>query len=185
MILSGTGIPFEVHPADINEGKIKEKHLANKKSPREIGIFLAREKALKVSKKFPDCLVIGADQILEFKGKILDKPKNMGEAKTTLKNLRGKTHKLISCVAICFGGKIKTEFQETARLTMKDFSDDFLETYLQEAGPGVLTSVGAYQLEGMGKILFEDIEGDFFTILGLPKGRLLETLEKIGRGKIK
>lgn len=185
MILSGTGVSFETHPANIDEGKIKKKCLADKKSPGEIGMQLAREKAFRISKKFPGSLVIGADQILEFNGKIFDKPKTMAEARETLKKLRGKTHRLISCVALAFGGKIKADFREEARLTMKDFSDEFLETYLEEAGPAILSSVGAYQLEGLGNILFEDIEGDFFTILGLPRNRLLATLEKIGQGKIK
>ncbi len=180
MILSGAGVAFDIVPANVDETKLKIKGLGANQTPRQIGAALAREKALKVSGENRSEIVLGADQILEFEGMIFDKPKNMADARETLTRLRGKTHKLIACVALALGGEIIHELQEEAALTMLDFSDAFLDDYLKEAGPAILTSVGAYQLEGLGAKLFEKVEGDFFTVLGLPLAQTLDALKQAG-----
>lgn len=180
MILSGAGILFDIVPAHIDENKIKTAGLEAKQTPFQTGITLARAKALKVSIENPSVIILGADQILEFEGEIFDKPGTMNEARETLQKLRGKTHKLIACIALASGGEIIHEFQDEASLTMLDFSDKFLDDYLKEAGPGILASVGAYQLEGLGAKLFEKVEGDFFTVLGLPLTKTLEALKAAG-----
>lgn len=180
MILSGAGVPFDIVPAHIDEEKIKTAGLKAKQTPLQIGAALAREKALKISRENPTAIILGADQILEFEGEIFDKPKTMDEARETLRRLCGKTHKLIACVALALGGEIIHELQEEASLTMLDFSDQFLDDYLEQAGSKILTSVGAYQLEGLGAKLFEKVEGDFFTVLGLPLTKTLEALKTAG-----
>lgn len=180
MILSGAGVSFDIVPAHIDEEKIKTTGLRAELTPLQIGTTLASEKALKISRENPTAIILGADQILEFEGEIFDKPKTMDEARETLQRLRGKTHKLIACVALASGGEIFHELQEEASLTMLDFSDEFLDDYLKEAGSKILTSVGAYQLEGLGAKLFEKVEGDFFTVLGLPLTKTLEALKTAG-----
>lgn len=180
MILSGAGIAFDVIPAHIGEEKIKASGLRAKQTPLQIGTTLAREKALKISKENPSAIILGADQILELDGEIFDKPKSMEEARETLLRLKSQTHKLIACVALASGGEIVQELQDEASLKMLDFSDEFLDDYLEEAGQDILTSVGAYQLEGLGAKLFEAVEGDFFTVLGLPLTKTLEALKTAG-----
>ncbi len=180
LILKNAGVSFEIKPAGIDEGKIKTRGLKNRLSPGDIGMILAREKGLAVSKKYPAAVTIGADQILEFEGEIFDKPKSMKEAREVLEKLRGKTHTLISCVVLAKGDAVLKEIQKPARLTMREFSNKFLDRYLAEAGEMILASVGAYQLEGPGAALFEKIEGDFFTILGLPLLEVLAGLHHLG-----
>ena len=180
MILSGAGVSFDIVPAHIDESKIKIAGLKKSLTPLQIGAALAKEKALRISRENPLAIILGADQILELEGEIFDKPKTITEARQTLRRLSGKTHKLIACVALAEGGEIIHELQEEANLTMLDFSDEFLDDYLNEAGPDILTSVGAYQLEGLGAKLFAAVEGDFFTVLGLPLTKTLEALQKAG-----
>jgi len=180
MILENAGLSFETRPAGVDEAVIKDRGLREKMKPHDIGLALAREKALSVSKRAGDAVVIGADQILECEGRMFDKPKDMAEARQTLLILKGRAHQLISCVAIAEGGVVKSDFYEPATLYMRPFSGAFLDRYLSDAGEAVLTSVGAYQLEGPGAQLFEKIEGDFFTILGLPLLRVLAELRALG-----
>ena len=180
MILAGAGIPFEVLTGDIDEAKIKTEGLEGGLSPSEIGQVLARQKALPISIKRPELYVLGADQVLECEGRIFDKPADLAAAKVTLESLCGKTHTLISCAVIYLGGKLVFEVVERAHLTMLDFSPLFLDAYLKEAGEKILVSVGAYQVEAEGARLFERIEGDFFTILGLPLVPILDFLQAEG-----
>lgn len=177
-ILKGAGVLFDIVPSTIDEADLK---VASKdKSPTELGQFLAREKALQVSRQNPGRVILGADQILAFENEIFDKPRNMKEARQTLERLRGKTHTLISCAVFAEDGKIVAEFIDRANLTMKNFDEAFLTDYLEEAGEKILSSVGAYQLEAEGARLFEKIDGDFFTILGLPLNPVKEFLQNRG-----
>lgn len=151
-------------------------------TPSDVAEVLARAKAEAVSERFPGALVIGADQVLALDGKLFDKPQNMEAARRTLLELRGKTHMLYACVAAARGGETVWVHGDTASLTMRDFTPEFAGRYLAEVGEKVLQSVGAYQLESLGVHLFETVEGDFFTILGMPLLPLLEFLR--GRGVV-
>jgi len=180
LILKGAGVKFEIVSEAIDEDKTKRKGLEKGWTPTEVGQILARQKASPVSEKHPGMYVLGADQILECDGEMFDKPENMAAARETLLRLCGKTHTLISCAAIYLGGAPVFEAVEEAHLTMRDFSKDFLDEYLHEAGEKILTSVGAYQLEAEGARLFDRIEGEFFTILGLPLVPILGFLHSEG-----
>lgn len=181
-VLAAAGVSFRAVPSGVGEAAIRKRLLAGRKTPAEVGMALAREKAKAVSSRpdWRDALVIGADQILEFEGGIVEKPKTMGEARAHLKRLRGKPHTLLASLAVFESGKAVCEIADRATLTMRDFSDSFLDRYLERAGRKVLTSVGAYQLESEGAQLFEKVEGDFFTILGLPLIPLLAFFRKAG-----
>lgn len=141
---------------------------------------LAQAKASAVGKTRPDALVIGADQMLVCGENWYDKPGDLGAARRQLKSLSGKTHHLLTAVVVVEGDRVLWQHRAQAALTMRSFSQDFLETYLRQAGPAILSSVGAYQLEGLGAQLFERIEGDHFTILGLPLLPLLGYLRSRG-----
>lgn len=173
-MLRGAGLSFETYPADIDEAI----HKNTDASPQDIARKLAEEKALAVSQKFPNALIIGSDQILEFQGKLLTKAKNQEEARTKLEMLRGKTHHLYSAVAVVQNGKVLWGDVQGAFLTMHNFSDLFLQAYLKKAGEALTRSVGAYELESLGAQLFESIEGDYFTILGMPLLSLLTYLRE-------
>lgn len=163
-MLKNAGIEFEIRPADIDETKEQQSGA----SPMDIAQNLAAQKALAVAKNADDALVIGADQILVCEGGLLTKAASKDEAREKLKTLRGKTHQLISAVSVAKGDKILWGTAQAAFLTMHDFDDDFLQEYLEEAGEALTRSVGAYELESSGVHLFENIEGDYFTILGMP-----------------
>jgi septum formation protein len=166
-LLAAAGVAFTVDPADVDEPALRRSLQAGT-APAKIAELLARAKAEDVGTRHRDSLVIGADQVLAFGDEILSKPGDAKGARATLRKLRGKTHELISAVAFAEDGKITWAHTATARLTMRDFSEAFLEEYLLRAGDRVGQSVGAYELEGPGVQLFERIEGDYFTILGLP-----------------
>ncbi len=177
-LLQGAGIPIEVLAADIDERGIEAK--ANLADPGAVAALLAREKALAVSVQHADRLVIGADQTLALGQRRFSKPADRTAAREQLKALRGQSHALHSAVAIMRDGKSVFEHCAVARLTMRAFSDGFLESYLDVAGDAVLASVGAYQVEGLGVQLFEHIEGDHSTILGLPLLPVLAALRRDG-----
>jgi septum formation protein len=149
-------------------------------APDGIARKLAAAKAEAVSRRRPDALVIGADQVLAFEGEILNKPGEISAARTQLQQLRGKTHHQHSGVALAQGGKILWSHCEQATLTMRRFSDAFLDRYLAEAGTSLCGIVGAYEIEGRGIQLFERVEGDHFTIIGLPLLPLLAELRSRG-----
>ena len=173
-MLRAAGLEFETYPADIDE----EIRQISGSPPLDIALSLACEKALHVSAKNPDTLVIGADQILQYEGKIMSKAANENEAREKLKTLRGKTHNLISAVAVAKNDKVLWKNTACAFLTMYNFDDEFLETYIEKAGAALTRSVGAYELESIGVQLFENIEGDYFTILGMPLLPLLTYLRQ-------
>lgn len=148
--------------------------------PFAVATQLAAAKAASVSEAHPDALVIGADQVLDLDGAVFDKPADLPTARDHLRQLRRKTHALHAAVALACGGAIVWRHVESAQLTMRGFSDAFLDAYLVASGDRVLGSVGAYQLEGLGLQLFEAIDGDYTTILGLPMLPLLAELRRMG-----
>ena len=180
-MLTGAGVPFEATVAGVDEDAAKTVLLAKGASPKAVAEALAEQKALAVSRTRAG-LVIGADQTLDLDGQLYDKAETMGQARTRLVELRGRTHQLHSAVAAAEGGALVWRETVSARLTMRDFSDAFLDRYLADEGDAALGSVGCYRLEGLGAQLFSRIEGDYFAILGLPLMGLLELLR--ARGEI-
>jgi len=175
-LLAGAGIVVEVLPADIDERGVEARSPAQ--DAGAVAAWLAREKARAVAAQRPGRLVLGADQTLVLGTRRFSKPADRAAAAEQLRALRGKTHALHSALALMRDGKLLFEYADAARLTMRMFSDNFLEQYLGTAGEIVTASVGAYQLEKPGIQLFERIEGDYFTILGLPLLPLLSFLRR-------
>ena len=178
-VLEGAGVPIEVASAGVDEDAVKRSLLAEGAGPRDIADALAELKAIKASRSRPD-FVIGADQTLDLDGELHDKVTSLEEARERLKLLRGKPHKLHSAVVVAREGAPVWRTLESATLTMRDFSDGFLEDYLKIEGPAALGSVGCYRLEGPGAQLFSKIQGDYFAILGLPLLGLLDFLRQHG-----
>jgi septum formation protein len=175
MLLANAGIVFEAIPADIDERAVQE--TSGFSAPSEIATLLAHEKALVVSRAMPGRFVVGADQTLALEQHFFTKPAGRAQAFAQLRMLAGRSHELHSAVAVARDGKILFGDVAIARLTMRRLSEAEIAAYLDEAGEAVVTSsVGAYQLEGLGVHLFERIEGDHFTILGLPLLPLLDFL---------
>lgn len=177
-LLQGAGIPFEVQPAEIDERQIQV--TSGLTDPAAIAALLARSKALHVASRMPRRVVIGADQTLALKDRLFSKPAGRDQAAGQLRALAGNMHELHSAIAVAKGGEVLFEHVSVARMTMRRMSDGMIDKYLDAAGAAVTTSVGAYQLEGLGVHLFERIEGDHFTILGLPLLPLLDCLRNIG-----
>lgn len=176
VLLANAGLEFETVTADIDERGIQA--ASNLSNPREIGLLLAREKAKAVSANRPGSHVIGADQTLALQNRLFNKPFGRTQALAQLRDLAGHSHELNSAVAVAHDGKIVFEDVSVARMTMRQMTEAELSTYLDAAGDAVTASVGAYQLEGVGIHLFERIEGDHFTILGLPLLPLLAFLRR-------
>jgi septum formation protein len=178
MLLANAGLSFEPVPANIDERSLQK---ASKFSaPDEIAGLLAREKAHWVSTRKAGHYVIGADQTLALGNRLFNKPDGREAAAAQLHALAGQTHELHSAIAVALDGKVAFETVAVARMSMRSLSADEIRLYLDEAGEAVTTSVGAYQLEGLGVHLFERIEGDHFTILGLPLLPLLAFLRREG-----
>ncbi len=176
-LLENAGVSFVTERPLVNERDLK--HSAPL-SPEELPQHLAAAKCLSVTARHPDDLVIGADQVLLFAGRAYDKPANLEEAKAHLLEFRGKTHTLVSAICCARGGVVLWQYSDQAELTMRPFSDHFLANYIAAVGEDATTSVGAYKLEGPGFQLFEEIKGDYFTILGLPLLPLLGFLRSEG-----
>lgn len=177
-MLEAAGIPVEVHAADIDERAVEA--AAGVRGPGEAAMLLAGEKARAVARTMPSRLVVGADQTLAVGDRRLDKPVDVAAARAQLAMLSGTTHELYAAVAVVQGDKVLFATVDRAGLTARPFTAGFLERYLDTAGAAVLSSVGAYQLEGAGIHLFERIEGNHFTILGLPLLPLLGFLRGHG-----
>lgn len=178
MLLEAAGIPVEVRPTSIDERAIEAR--ANLSTAADVAALLAREKALAGSIARAGRLVLGADQTLALDTRRFSKPADRNSAREQLLALRGHTHELQSAIAVVRDGKILFEHIAAARLTMRDFSDQFLDNYLNKIGSAATASVGGYQLEGAGVQLFDKIEGDHSTILGLPLLPLLAWLRRQG-----
>jgi septum formation protein len=173
-LLFNAGISFEAVPAEIDERAVQQSSGLN--APGDIAALLAREKALSVSVRQHGKFVVGADQTLALGKQLFSKPAGRTQAAEQLRALAGHGHELHSAVAVASDGKILFEGAGLARMTMRPLAESEIEAYLDEAGEVVTSSVGAYQLEGLGVHLFERIEGDHFTILGLPLLQLLAFL---------
>ncbi len=174
------GLVFQTVPASVSEAALKSQLLAQNAGPAVIAAALADAKALDVSTSYPDALVIGADQTLELDGRLFDKPGDLAQAGAQLRHLRGRRHRLHAAAALVQGGQVVWRTLESADLHMRFFSDAFLDRYLAAEAAEIVHCVGAYRLEGLGVQLFQRVEGDYFTILGLPLLSLLETLRSMG-----
>lgn len=180
-LLTRAGVAFEVEVARIDEAEIREALKAGGATAEEAAEALAEAKALRVARRRPDDLVIGADQILDLDGSWLEKPGNAEGARAQLAQLSGRTHRLVSAAVVALNGARAWAHVDVAHLSMRALDPAAIEAYLAEAGPGVLGCVGSYQIEGIGVRLFERIEGDHFTIQGLPLLPLVHFLRLHGR----
>jgi septum formation protein len=177
-LLEAAGVKLVVAPADIDERRLEGQ--AGPQAPDAVALLLAREKAVVVERLNPGRLVLGADQVLALGEWRFAKPVDRATAKAQLLALRGRSHELHSAIVFAADGVVLFEHVGVTRLTMRAFSEPFLELYLDTVGAAATASVGAYQLEGLGIQLFERIEGDYFTVLGLPLMPALEFLRRRG-----
>ena len=177
-LLRGAGLAFETRPSDVDEEELKMTMKAE--GAEATAGALAELKARHVAKQAPGSLVIGADQLLDCNDDWLDKARGPGDAAKQLRFLRGQDHRLFTSVCVVQDDTCLWRFTGAPRLKMRDFSDGFIESYLESAGDEAFGCVGAYRLEGLGAQLFDEIEGDYFTILGLPLLPLLEFLRSRG-----
>jgi len=175
-ILDENKIACRVEPSNIDEESIKESLLKEKATPTIISKNLAELKANKISQKFIDEMVLGADSIIDLAGEIISKPENRLEALTILKKLNGKTHQLVSSVCISRGGSMIWNYTDRASLTMKQMSVEELKAYLAKISDEALYAYNVYQIEGEGRTLFSKIDGDEDTIMGLPVKKIKEYL---------
>ena len=178
MLLTAAGIPVEVRPADLDERGLEA--AVSSPSPGAIAALLARQKASAVERLNPGRLTLGADQTLALGTERFGKPSDRTAARAQLRALRGRTHELHSAIAFVKDAKVLFEHVGIARLTMRAFSDRFLDLYLDAVGGAATASVGAYQIDGLGVQLFEHVDGDYFTVLGLPLIAALDFLRRCG-----
>lgn len=199
-MLERAGVIFETMVSGVDEVALRAafdaESVLHEDFPVELAETLASAKACAISLKYPDALVIGGDQVLALASEkaleaggrtlrathyeILEKPPTIEAAHTHLQRLRGRTHQLHAAVALAQNGEVEWSCSDSAEMTMRDFSEDFLTQYLAQTGPRICQSVGAYELEGLGVQLFDDVHGDFFTILGMPLVPLLAELRDRG-----
>jgi septum formation protein len=179
-LLRAARVPFEVMAAAIDEAAVKAGMLAESAPPRDVVDALAELKALRIAGRVPERLVVGADQVLVADGRLFDKPRDRAEAREQLRALRGRRHELLSAAVVFEAGRPVWRHVGRAQLVMRPFSDAFLEDYLDDEGDAVFASVGCYRLEDGGARLFSQVDGDFFTIVGLPLLELLGFLRTRG-----
>jgi septum formation protein len=177
-MLRHAGLDFAATAPEVDEGALVA---ANPRwMPRQTALQLAEAKAIDVSRRNPGAHVIGADQVLALGNKVFGKPRNRAHCRTQLQELRGQTHVLISAVVLATDGTTTWTYTDEAQLVMRNFSDEFLDAYIDAIGDDCTTSVGGYKIEGRGVQLFQSISGDHFTILGLPLVPLLARLREAG-----
>lgn len=179
-LLRCAGIPFETRPAHIDEDTIKDSMLADGADARAIADALAEAKALRISLSCPGELILGADQVLDFDSELISKSPDLEAAAILLRRLRGKAHKIVTAAVLARDGVPIWRHLTVATMTMRDFSEAFLADYLADEGEGVLASVGCFQIERRGLQLFSRIDGDYYSILGLPMIPLLTALRTQG-----
>ncbi|MBS28199.1 MAG: hypothetical protein CL566_04635 [Alphaproteobacteria bacterium] len=177
-LLTAAGVPHQVEPANIDEGEVRDRLLAEDASHDVIAEVLAELKAQKVSERHPDAIVLGADQILSCNGDLFEKPAGLEGVRAHLNALSGKSHTLHTSVCAISAGDVIWHHNSGPKLRMRTFSDGFIDRYVEAAGLAVCETVGGYQMEGLGVHLFEEIEGDFYDILGLPMLPLLAFLRQ-------
>lgn len=177
-MLEGAGVPFSVQVADVDEAAVKAAH--GPADAAGLAEELARVKALAVSRRDPEAWVLGADQTLAFEGGLVSKAGSTAEARARLLSMRGRTHHLHSGAALARNGQVVWSGVDTAAMRVRDFSEAFLDVYLAAEGDALLACVGSYRLEGMGAQLFEAVEGDYFTVLGMPLWPVLTELRRAG-----
>ncbi len=179
-LLRNAGLEIATHPARVDEAAVRAALEAEGAPPRDLADTLAEMKAERVARRHPEALVIGCDQVLAFQGQAFGKPEDAAELRAQLLALRGRTHQLLSAAVVFEDGRPVWRHVGQARLTMRDYSDAWLDGYLARNGADLLDSVGGYKLESEGVRLFSAIEGDYFTILGLPLIPLLGWLGELG-----
>jgi len=179
-LLESAGIDVETQASGVDERAVEEAAAGQALDPVSLARRLAAEKALAVSRRHPNRIVLGADQVLDRGGVVFHKPQNREEARAQLQSLQGRRHALHAAGALARGGEVVARFHASATLAMRALGPDAIETYLALAGPEVLHSVGVYQVEGLGIHLFEEVEGDHSTVLGLPLLPLLSHLRRLG-----
>jgi len=177
-MLEGAGVPFSVQVADVDEDAVKAGH--DPADAAGLAVELAKVKALAVSRRDPEAWVLGADQTLAFAGGLVSKAPSLSAAGARLAEMRGRAHQLHSGAALAHKGQVVWSGVDTATMRMRGFSDAFLDDYLAAEGDALLGSVGSYRLEGVGAQLFEAVEGDYFTVLGLPLWPVLAELRRVG-----
>ncbi|MGE0211690.1 MAG: nucleoside triphosphate pyrophosphatase [Parvibaculaceae bacterium] len=180
-LLKAAGVPLNVERPGVDEERLKRKlRQFGHHDGSGMAMRLAAAKAISVSEQKSGAYVVGADQVLLFEGTVIDKPKSLAEARRQLKLLRGHTHRLVTAAAVARHGRVVWRRRETARLVMRNFSDDFLKSYLEAEKAHVTQTAGGYRLEALGAQLFQSVRGDYFGILGLPLIPLLEFLRREG-----
>lgn len=177
-LLRQLGLDFTIAAADVDEDSIKAAMISEDAAHGDIAATLADRKAGRISEKYPDDLVIGADQILTAHGVLYSKPVDLADARRQLQALSGQEHALVTAVSVARGGKIIWRHRETAHLMMRPLSQTFIDHYLASMGTAATSTVGCYQLEKQGPLLFDRISGDYYAILGLPLLPLLELLRR-------
>ena len=178
-LMEAAGLAFTAEPARIDEREIEAPLVAGGASPEEVAAALAKAKADDVAARNRQAFVIGSDQVMSMDGRLFHKCTSVEMAREQLWSMRGKTHRLSSAISIVHNGEEVWSYVSVADLTFRDFTEAFLDSYIANAGPKVLLTVGAYSYEGLGQQLFEKVEGDFFTIIGLPMLPLLAALRDL------
>lgn len=178
-LMEAAGLAFEIEPARIDERAVEAPLVEAGATPDEVAASLASAKARDVAAKWPGKFIVGSDQVMSMDGDIFHKCRSVEDARRQLRTMRGRTHKLSSAVSIFHEGAEVWRHVATASMTFRDFSDTFLEHYMDRAGTNVLLTVGAYSFEGLGLQLFERVAGDYFTIIGLPMLPLLAALRDL------